>query len=248
MTATATVNEFAKMRRLRIAPVAAVLVLCVAGLSVLGAVSSPSFTASSEQSWELLLAGLALAVPLVSPILLAVLASRQVDVEHHGNGWILSATSGVAPGRLCRAKFFALGAFVAAATLAQSTAVAGVGLMVGIAAPFPVDRWLGYTVAVLVINLVLLAFHLLLSARVDNQLVGLGIGVLGCVVAGFSSGLPSGLAHVTPWGYYALSAAADYRDGELLALTPSYVSVAALGVLGAALFLFATALFDRRES
>lgn len=248
MTVSATVNEFAKMRRLRVVAIAAVLVVCVTGLSVFGAATSPAFTDPAQRSWDVLLAGLAFAVPLVSPVLLAALASRQVDIEHHGGGWFLSETTGVPPGRLCRIKLVALGVVVSSATLLQCVGVAVVGGVVGVVGPFPLGRFLGFTLAVLTVNLVLLALHLLLAARSDNQLVGLGLGVLGGLVAVFSDGLPPALAHVTPWGYYALSAAAGYRDGELVALTPAYASVAALGVVGAVAFAYATALFDRRKA
>jgi hypothetical protein len=242
-------NEFAKMRRLRIGLGATALVAAVVGLSLMGATASPDFADPARRSWEVLLAGMSFAVPLASPLLLAVLASRQVDIEHQGNGWLLSQTSGITPGGLCRVKFVAVGTIVAAATLAQSMIVLGAGLMAGIAAPVPIGLWLGYTASILVANLVVLALHILLSARIDNQLVGLGIGVLGTLVAVFASGYPAWLAHASPpWGYYALVTAADYRDGGFVALTPSYPSIAALGVVGAVLFLLITSLFDRQEA
>lgn len=243
MRTQATVNEFAKMRRLRILPLTFALVTAIVGLTVFSAVTSPV-----PSSWELLMAGMSLAVPLVSPVLLAVLAVRMVDIEHRGGGWLLSQTSGITPGGSCRLKLVALGSTVAAATVLGSTLVIGIGLLMGVSAPIPVDLWLGHTVSILVVNLVLLALHILLSARVENQLVGLGVGVLGSIVAVFASGLPSWFAHTTPWGHYALVGAADYREGELVALAPSYPSVTALGVVGGTLFLLVTGLFDRQEA
>ncbi|WP_241484952.1 ABC transporter permease [Nocardiopsis potens] len=241
-------NEFAKMRGLRVAAVAGTLIACTAGLSLLTAVTAPAFAdPAGERSWEPLLASMALAVPLASPVLLAVLASRQVDIEHRGGGWLLSQTSGITPGRLCRIKFAALGCVVSAATALQSLLLIGAGVLLGVAAPVPVGAWAGYTASVAVVNLVLLALHVLVSARVDNQLVGLGLGVLGSVLAATATGLPPWLAHTFPWGYYALATAADYRDGALVMLAPDHSAVAALGAAGAALFLLATALFDRRE-
>ncbi|WP_342776144.1 ABC transporter permease [Nonomuraea terrae] len=240
-------NEFAKMRHLRIAPVAIVMVAAVTGLVMFSAITSPDFADPAARSWELLLGGMSLAVPMVSPIMLAVLASRQVDIEHEGGGWLLSQTSGITPGGLCRVKLVAVGAVVTVATVLQSVLVIGAGLLLGVTAAVPAGLWLGHTASVLATNLVVLALHVLLSARIDNQLAGLGIGVLGSMVAVFASGLPPWLAHVSPWGYYALVAAAGYRDGDLVALTPSYASVAGLGVVGAALFLLVTGSFDRRE-
>lgn len=187
-------------------------------------------------------------MPLASPLLLAVLVSRQIDIEHQGNGWLLAQTSGRTPGGLCRVKFAAVGGIVAAATVLESVLIIGAGLLLGITAPVPVGLWLGYTGCILVVNLVILALQILLSARIDNQLVPLGIGVLGTMVAVFATGFPSWLAHLSPWGYYALVTAADYRDGALIALALSYPSISALGIAGAVLFLLITAVFDRQEA
>ncbi|MFE9243709.1 ABC transporter permease [Nocardiopsis sp. NPDC006938] len=245
-------NEFAKMRRLHVAPVLVIMVIGVVALSCI-TFTTPGFMASVDdpaaQPWQWLLAGLALAVPLVSPILLAVLASRQVDVEHQGNGWIFSQTSGLTPGHLCRVKFVATGSLVAAAILVQSTVVIVLGALVGITTNFPTGQWLGYTASIAVVNLVLLALHILLSARIPNQLVGLGIGVLGVFVALSSTGMPPWLNHVLlPWGYYALSTPVDTRGGGVVALDPPYMSVVILGVLGGAVFLATTRMFDRQEA
>jgi hypothetical protein len=244
-------NEFAKMRHLRIVLVATALVVCVVGLSLMGAMISPDFADPAKRSWEVLLDSMSVAVPMISPILLAVLASRQVDIEHQGNGWLLSQTSGITPGGLCRVKLFALGTIVTAATVLESVLLIGIGLLLGITAPVPIGLWLGYTASILVVNLILLALHLLLSARIDNQLVGLGIGALGTIVAWSASGFPAWLAHASPpWGYYALADATEWRDGAgaPVTITPSYPSIAALGVVGAVLFLLVTSLFDRQET
>lgn len=243
-------NEFAKMRHLRIGLVAIVMVVCVVGLSLMGAMISPEFADPARRSWEPLLDSMSVAVPLTSPTLLAVLASRQVDIEHRGNGWLLSQTSGITPGGLCRVKLFALGAIVTAAKVLESVLLIGAGLLLSITAPVPIGLWLGYTVSVLVANLVILALHILLSARIDNQLVGLGIGVIGTLVAVFASGYPAWLAHATPpWGYYALAAVTEWRDGAPapVTITPSYPSIAALGVVGGVVFLLITSMFDRQE-
>lgn len=247
MNGHAVANEFAKMRHLRIEVVATALMAAVVGLALASVVSAPVDPASSS-AWNALLAGMSLAVPLASPLLIAVLASRQVDIEHEGNGWLFSATSGLTPGGLCRSKFTALGIILAAATAVESILVLGVGMLLGFSAPVPFGQWLGFTICVLVVNLVLLAFHILFSARIDNQLVGLGIGMLGTLIAVFAQGLPDWLAHVTPWGYYALAQAADYQGTEIIALPLSYPSIAALGVLGAVLFVLITGRFDRQEA
>ncbi|MFD3688395.1 ABC transporter permease [Nocardiopsis sp. NPDC058631] len=252
MIVRAVVNEFAKLRRLRVVPVLAVMVIGVVVLSCV-AFTAPGFMDSVDdpaaQPWQWLLGGMALAVPLVSPVLLAVLASRQVDIEHQGNGWLFSQTFGLTPGYLCRVKFAATGSLVAVATLVQSALVVVLGVLVGITVDFPAEQWLGYTASIVVVNLVLFALHLLLSARIPNQLVGLGTGVLGVFVTLSSIGMPSWLTHFfPPWGYYAVATPVDASGGGMVALDPPYLSLLVLGTVGGAVFLAATRMFDRQEA
>lgn len=65
-----------------------------------------------------MLAGLSLAVPVMTPMLVAVIASRATEAEHGGQGWLLHATAGVRPGTLARAKILALSLPLAVAMLA----------------------------------------------------------------------------------------------------------------------------------
>lgn len=240
-------TEFAKLRRQRIVLLALVLVAGVAGLSVLSALSAGT-DPGSQSAWNALLAGMSLAFPLIAPLMIAVLASRVVDVEHQGQGWLASATAGVTPGALCRSKLVVLGILLGSAVLAASTLVLLSGFLLGYGPGVPLGTWAAFTLSVLVISLVLAALHVLLAARVENQLVGLGIGVLGTLLAVFASGLPSALAHATPWGYFALAQAADYRGGDIVTLPPAPLGITALALAGCAVFLLITSRFDRQEA
>lgn len=249
MSAAAVTNEFAKMRHLRVGLVAVLMALAVLGLSLFTVVSSPDFDPDSPGAWNALLAGMSLGIPLICPLLLAVIASRLTEVEHTGNGWLLQATAGPTPGSVCRAKLVALGLVVAATTLGTSLLVLLSGkLLVGMPAPPPLGHWTVFTLCMLAVNLVVLALHLLISAKVENQLAALGIGVLGCILAVFSQGLPTAAAHVTPWGYYALATAADYGDGGYIAVDVRYPSIIALLVIVGIAFALVTDRFDRREA
>ena len=249
MIARAVANEFAKMRHLKVGLIATIMVLGVLALSLFALVSSPDFNPDTPGAWNALLAGMSLGIPLLSPLLLAVLASRQTDIEHQGNGWLLQSTSGITPGGVCRAKFAALGVIVTAVTVGTSLIVLAFGkVLAGILPPAPLGHWAGFTLCMLVVNLAVLALHILLSAKVENQLVALGVGVLGCILAVFSQGLPAAAAHITPWGYYALAQAAGYQGDAIQALPIAYASIAALAVIVAGLFAILTFRFDRQEA
>lgn len=240
-------NEFAKMRHLGVVPVGSALVLAVLGLSMIAALSDPSFAVPTTRSWAPMLGGLSMGVALASPLLLAVLASRQVDIEHQGQGWLLSATSGPTPGQVCRAKLLALGVVVTMTTVATNVLILLAGLLLGVTAPVPVGHWLAAAGGALLVSLVLLALHVVLAAKVQNQLVGLGVGVLGSLFAAFASGLPTWLVHLAPWGYYALTRAAEYQGGAVVLLLPSWPSLLGLAVVGGAVFALITGRFDRQE-
>lgn len=249
MSATAVANEFAKMRHLKVGLIAVFMVIAILGLTMMGLLSDPAFDPADTAAWHSLLAGMSLGTPLIAPLLLAVLASRQTDIEHQGNGWLLQTTSGLTPGAVCRAKFFSLGVIVVVVTAAVSLGALTIGrALVGISAPLPAGHWAGFTVCVLVVNLVLLAGHILLAAKVENQLIGLGIAVLGTLLGLFSQNLPEVLAHITPWGYYALAEAANYQDGVMVALPISYPSFAGLAIVASVVFVVLTSRFDRQEA
>lgn len=248
MNTRAVVNEFAKMRHLGVGLVAAFMIVPITGLSLFAVVTNPDFDPNAPDAWNALLAGMSLGIPMLSPLLLAILASRQTDIEHTSNGWLVQSASGLTPGSVCRAKLVALGVVVTTTTLSTSLLVLIAGALMGITDAPPIGHWAGFTACMLIINLAILALHVLLSAKVENQLVALGIGALGSIVAVFSQGLPAAAAHLTPWGYYALAQAAGYEGAQIQALPISYPSIAALGVLVGTIFFILTYRFDRQEA
>lgn len=242
--------EIAKTCRLRVWPLLLLLPLAVWGVTVVQTFGSAALGALDDPDgyvWKLLLASEAMAFCLIAPLLLAMLASRVVDIEHTDGGWLLSSTAGVTPGSLLRAKFGVLGSLVALGTLAATAGLAVFGLVIGVSTPFPTAQWLGFAAMTVVINLAVLAFHLVLSARVENQLVGLAVGVVGILIATFSQVFPPWAAHLIPWGYYGLATPADFVGTDLVWFDVPYAGGLALAIAGAVLFGVVTRRFDRLE-
>lgn len=131
--------EFRKMRRLRQVLVLLAMVLAVAALSSVSLFSAgvrQDFGDPTARPWESHLMTYTMMAAMTSPILTAVLASRQTDIEHSANGWILAGTAGVTPGVLVRAKLAALSVLLTGGVAVQTALVAGMGFALGIRVPF----------------------------------------------------------------------------------------------------------------
>jgi len=176
-----------------------------------------------------------------------VLASRQTDIEHSGIGWTLAATAGRPPGALCRAKLSALAILLLPAVAAQSLLVLTIGLLVGIHAPVDVVPWAVYTVLLYLVDVAFCALHIWLAAQVENQLVSVGIGMLGAFLAVFSLLMPSAISKIIPWGYYAVISHARQDNGDITYMTAPYGWVIGFLVLVAVVFLAATRRLNRVE-
>lgn len=195
---TIVATEWAKLRGLRLLPVAGLLLFGVVGLTVWATIGSADFADPRTRDWRAPLAGVSFAIGLVSPLLIAITASRLVDIEHRGRGWLLNATNGIGAGTLCRAKFCIGALILSTVTLLTHLAILLLGRALGIDVAVPVGLWGGFAISALVVGLVVLASQLVVSAMVENQLIGLGIGVIGTVLATFASGLPTWFNHLTP--------------------------------------------------
>ena len=235
--------EFRKMRRLHTLPLLIGLVVAVAALSSASLFSGSTrdtFDDPTARPWAALLLSYTMMAAMTSPILAAVLASRQTDIEHSGIGWTLAATAG-------RPKLSALAILLLPAVAAQSLLVLTIGLLVGIHAPVDVVPWAVYTVLLYLVDVAFCALHIWLAAQVENQLVSVGIGMLGAFLAVFSLLMPSAISKIIPWGYYAVISHARQDNGDITYMTAPYGWVIGFLVLVAVVFLAATRRLNRVE-
>ena len=188
---------------------------------------------------------------LTQPIFVAVLASRQTDIEHSGAGWNLASASGLTPGALCRVKLAALTLLIVPAAVIQSVALIAVARMVGLSLPLDVGPWVTYTLLLALVNTAMCAYHLWLAAVVENQLVVMSAGLLGGFIGVYMLLSPPMLARLLPWGYYAVITPAKVSmvDGHGV---HEYVQfpmgwIVGFLVLTAAIFTAATRRLDRIE-
>jgi hypothetical protein len=242
--------EFRKMRRLRTLPIVLVVVVAVAALSsapLFGAGARATFDDPAARPWAGLLLSYTLVAAMTTPLHAAVLASRQTDIEHAGTGWTLAATAGLTPGTLCRAKLAALSGLLLPAVLLQTFLVVGAGVLAGIRLPLDPGPWIGYVLLLLLMDVALVAVHIWLAATVENQLVSVGVGMLGAFLAVFTLLAPGAAFWMVPWGAYALISHVAEAAGEVGYVTPPYPWIVGFLALVGAAFTLATRRFDRLE-
>lgn len=242
--------EFSKMKRLKTPLILGLVVFAVVALS-----SASLFSAASVERianphgnmWEALLLSYTMMSAMTSPIFMAVLASRQTDIEHGANGWILSGANGISPGQLCRNKFFALALTILPFLLIQTLLIVGIGTAVGIQEPLNWGPWLGYTTCLYAVNLVFIAFHIWLSTIVENQLVSVGVGVFGAFISVFMLLLPTILSRFIPWGYFAVISWVRQSEQSATYIVPPLGWISVFFLLGMTCFTLATRTFDQLE-
>ena len=244
--------EAAKMRRLHTIPVVVVAVVAVVALSCMNLFRPEAPVVGADPDawpWASLLLNAAMMNALVHPVLVAVIASRQTDIEHSGAGWTLFATAGRTPGALCRAKVVALSLVIAPAITCQSLALVGSARLAGVAVPLSPGPWALYTAGLIAVDLALCAFHVWLAAVKENQLIGVGVGLLGSFVAVYMLLAPAWVARLAPWGYYAVISCARVDTNTQYAqyTMPPLGWVVAFLILAAVLFIAATRRLDRIE-
>ncbi|MCL3791699.1 ABC transporter permease [Actinomyces sp. 186855] len=252
--ATAVRLEVAKTRRLRLWPVAlALLGVCLALSLPVSASARDHLANAVRDPWPDRLLTVSMSAALVSPLLVSVLASRLVDVEHTGGGWNLSATMGLTPGRLCRAKLTALAGVLAPVVVLQVALPVVAGRLVGATWALDTAPWLAYGLSLFVLDVVACGLHLLLAALVDNQIICVGVGFLGSFISLFALLMPPWLTHLVPWGYWAAITPAvtvgDLDDGafQVVYTSPDWPWVIGFLLLAATTFAAATARLDRIE-
>lgn len=245
--------EYAKLHRRRLPLIG--LVVIAAGLlfssaGLFTATAQASFTDPHATPWLQLMLTVALTTALTSPLLVAILGSRVVEIEHQANGWILARMAGRRRGDLCRIKFLALAPLLVGLVAAQFVLQVLIARAAGLTQPLDLGLWVGYAGCVLLVGLALLAVHICLSAWLENQLISLGVGVVGSFVGLFSLFMPPAVARLLPWGYYAVSTpvAMIGTDQSLVAVTPDLSALAVFLLLCALAFWGATEALNRKDT
>ena len=246
--------ELLKMHRLRVLLIAILLAIASVAMSSTNLFSQSTIRSldnPAAKPWAMLLLGTAFVNAMTGTVFVAVLASRQTDIEHSGAGWNLAATSGLTPGALCRVKLAALTLLIAPTVVLQNSALIIFGRIMGISVPLDVGPWVTYTLLLALVNTAMCAYHLWLAAVVENQLVVMSAGLLGGFIGVYMLLSPPRLARLLPWGYYAVITPAKvsmvngHDAYEYISVPAGWI--AGFAALTAVVFTVVTRRLDRIE-
>ena len=242
--------EFFKCRRRKIVLVCAAVL--AAELLWFGMYLTRQDAEDLVEGWMMLFYNLALIDAIFLPISVAVIASRNCELEHKGTTLKLLETM-VTPGRLYCTKML-WGALVLATLLAvRSAAFAAMGAAVHFSGDIPWGKFALFTVISWAVSMMVFALQQGLSLRFVNQAVSLVCGIFGSFIGIMSMLFPDWLVRIVPWGYYGLLSLArmewdpDTRFTQYFWRWPEPLDVALLLLWAALFFIVGRTLFVRKE-
>ena len=244
--------EFAKLKHTKIVWLSLLMtvgIVLFANMSLFAGDNAAAFQANPDTAWAGHLIGIAMALAFLTPLQLALVASRIVDTEHVNGGWRLNAIAGTRPGALLLRKF---GVATVVVVVAKCIEFAGaVALPVAMGAPAPrgamLETWLRFGLGVTGTTLALLAVMLLLAALVESQLVVLAVGVVGGFFGIASLLSPPWLAAVNPFGYIAVILPFGFTEAGVTPSQPGWLLWSGYLVLAVAVLVAGTKALDRKE-
>lgn len=159
-------------------------------------------TDSPMQNWMALFYNVSTINCVVMPILVAVTASKLVDIEHKGNTLKLLKTleGGY---RLFNSKFICGILIMIFATLLQGASMIALGALNNYPA-VPYGYFIYFILYTLLINVTLFLFQMILSFQFVNQMIALVVSIAGSFLGLFSLFFGGIISKLIFWGYYGL--------------------------------------------
>ncbi|WP_336249729.1 ABC transporter permease [Stomatohabitans albus] len=220
----ALIIEFHKIKRLRhirflLSAIAIIAILSCAGIVTSGLQIDEHVTRTT--TWADLLLDYTFIATMISPIMVATIVSRQVDIEHNSHGWNMGRSIGITVERMCSAKLLMLVLLIIPTILLQTLLILGIGYLAHLNGPLSLAHWFSYSGLLITVDIGFMALHIYLSSVVKNQLLSVGLAVLGSFLGAMLMSNTSVIATLTPWGYYTLIAHVAYLGNHLDYYWPS---------------------------
>ncbi|AKK01970.1 ABC transporter permease [Corynebacterium epidermidicanis] len=244
--------ECAKLRRSRVlifglGLTASIVLFTSMGLMRTGKIDS--FMDDPTRNWSMHLIGYVMALSLLAPVQLALLASRAVDPEHLAGGWQLNAVAGTWPGTLLRRKFLVFSGILLLLRVIELGAVLAAPMVLGapVAPPEVLRSWLLTGLGVCGTSVAMLALLMWLAARFESQLVVLGVGVTGGFLGIWAMLSPPWLSAINPFGYFAVLTPYTFTDSGVAPVQQGWLQWALYLALSGIAFVVLTRRLNSRE-
>lgn len=198
--------ERRKYRRLYI-PVIFLLFLLIdismVSLTALNSNFQSTMNQPESHAWYTLMDSYLMAKLIFTPILLAVVISRVVDMENDGDMWKMLKTSGWSMEEIFDIKFFSIFARYIIFQVLEWLIFINIGKKVGIIMQLPIERFTIILISIIAISFFIMTIHYYLALKYENQLIGLAFGVVGSLVGIIGAFLPFSISKLVPYSYYA---------------------------------------------
>lgn len=166
---------------------------------------SSSFTDemnTSGYAWLLIMDSYLLYTVLISPIFLAMLTSRSVELENHGNMWKVLRVCGVELNEIYTSKFAYIFKFYLFYQVINWLAQFLMAKYVGLTETIPYFRFAIVFLSQIAITFMIMSFHYVLSLRWSNQLISISVSLLGTILGFVSLLLPRIVSDLIPYSWY----------------------------------------------
>lgn len=245
-------NETLKLRNTKIVWLSCLISLGIvlfAGMNLFATGRIDDFNADPDTGWSTHLIGYCTALALLSPLQLALMASRSADLEHSGGGWLLNATHGIRAGTVVRWKLVILTILLLVIKLVESGVLFGMPVLLGAPAPdIEMTRsWVTTSFGAYATSVALLAIFLWLASRIESQLVVLSVGVVGGFLGVAAMLSPPWFAAMNPFGYYALVTPFTFSESGVVTASPSWALWSVYLFLSAVAFCVLTRKLSEKE-
>lgn len=244
--------ELLKLRRTHILWLGAALSLGIvlfASMNLFSAGQVDSFVADPAIAWAGQLVAVAMPLAFLTPLQMALIASRAVDSEHASGGWLLNAVAGVRKGSLLRSKLRVVAPLVVVLKLLEFGVCIALPVLLG--APLPststATAWAVYGATAIISSLAIASTMLLLAAITESQIGVLSLGVAGGFFGIASLLSPAWLAVLNPFGYFAVLLPYTFTDEGIVPTQSGWAAWCIYIVLLATGFVAATRWLNRKE-
>lgn len=138
-------------------------------------------------------------------VTIAVMASRQMDMENKGNTYKLLCTL-QKKSSIFSVKFILALCHLLLFFALETAAIYGFGKLVGFSEGFPLSDYIQLQGVAFLASALIFILQMFLSLRLENQLYPLFIGLIGSFIGLFSMFFPSGstFLYLCPWSYFTL--------------------------------------------